>query len=314
MTATDGQQVKGHIGDARVTRNSETLYLRRFYPRPLYLGPAQCPPRSLRPRVNVAVSSDAARGGVNPDHFERLGRARVYRKCSTPFGIWGRGRRALRRGPGPARHAVAQIMCRTPRSFRDGASCGRRRAGKFRPERVLGLPCGGRSHTEVGDVPAVLHVHLRSFTSSDVDENAFAEVCRGAALPTSASVTWRGTRSPCPRRSSRRHRNRRRALPRLRLVEEEVLRTFGHHAAVAARTSVRSLPARRRHGLSSNGDIIAFAVKVPGVRRTRPKNRVEQRVALPFFPEIGSRNSEIAQPSPSFMFSGRTRQRGPGGT
>jgi hypothetical protein len=29
-------------------------------------------------------------------------------------------------------------------------------------------------------------------------------------------------------------------------------------------------------------------------------------VELPFFPEIGSRNSDIAQPSPFFMFSGCT--------
>jgi hypothetical protein len=29
-------------------------------------------------------------------------------------------------------------------------------------------------------------------------------------------------------------------------------------------------------------------------------------VELPFFPEIGSRNSEMAQPSPCFMFSGWT--------
>jgi hypothetical protein len=31
--------------------------------------------------------------------------------------------------------------------------------------------------------------------------------------------------------------------------------------------------------------------------------RVEE---LPFLPEMGSRNSEMAQPSPAFMFSGRT--------
>jgi hypothetical protein len=93
----------------------------------------------------------------------------------------------------------------------------------------------------------------------------------------------------------------------LRLVEEKVLRPPGHAPAMAGADlgALRALP-HDAMTLEIYGDLVAAAVQVLRVRRARPEYRMEDRVLLPCCPEIGSRNSEIAQPSPFFMFSGWT--------
>jgi hypothetical protein len=135
---------------------------------------------------------------------------------------------------------------------------------------------------KVGDAPAVLHVHPGGLHVVDVDEDAVAELASPGHLEVrlghGAAELIAGVLDALRADVETDDEG----FLVLRLVEEEVLRPLGHETAVACADLGALVPLPDGAvALQINGDLVAVAMEVSGVRGAGPEDGVEEGGGAP---------------------------------